>query len=309
MALKGARRAWQALRAPENFEFDAAIFLCAATIICSLLGWCLRPSLSAPLQLPPAPGLVINFPGPQPPPQSLTVDSELVQTGNSQAELKVNAAGVFRPNQKMITWTLAVEGSFTGSVCEPAHLQPPSVRFPVQNYYNYQIQMTSRVPANGNVFLLVHLCWTDNSPIAISGSYLSANLPYVIAPDQIGTVTRVLQLPGTSLSAYTLNQGIEPATTLTPQAWTWQSPLSTNTGSQASAAISVFGSSIVGVQEASDRTFYSGILFGIAGGAIVSVVLVLPGLFKRMLERRRARRTRSAALRSGRIYPPSLLAR
>jgi hypothetical protein len=275
-------RAWRWLRTPENFDLEATVFLCAVTIACVVLGWGMRPSASGPPQLPPAPTLNLLFPGPQPAPQNLTADALLMQTSNAQAELKLDAQGTFAPNQRTIHWTLAIE-NFTGSVCT-AGLHPRHI-----GSQNYQLDVTSPIPVGGGIFLKVHLCWTNNSPVTANTSYIIADLPVVQAPYETGTVTRVLQLSGASTYAYSLSEGIAP-TSFTAQAWTWQSQLSTSIGSQASAPITVDGSSIVGVQEANDNTFYSGILFGIAGGAFISLLVALPGLLKRATERRDAKR-------------------
>lgn len=279
------RRAWRWLWTPENFDLEATVFLCAVTIACLAVGWGMRPSASGPPQVPPAPTLNLLFPGPQPPPRNLTADALLMQTSNSQAELKLDVQGTFAPNQKAIHWTLAIE-DFTGSVCT-AGLHPSHI-----GRQNYVLDVTSPIPAGG-LFLTVHLCWTSNSPVTVNTSYISADLPIVQAPDETGTVTRILQLSSASTYAYALSDDIAP-TSFTPQAWTWQSPLSTSVGSQGSAPITVYGSSIVGVQEANDNTFYSGILFGIAGGAFISVLVALPGLLRRPIERREAKRKAAA---------------
>jgi hypothetical protein len=278
-------RAWRWLQTPENFDLEATVFLCAVTIVCVLLGLGMRPSASGPPQLPPAPTLNLLFPGPQPAPQKLTADALLVQTSNSQAELKLDVLGTFAANQATIHWTLAVE-NFTGSVCT-AGLHPKRV-----GSHNYLLDVTSPIPASG-IFLRVHLCWANNSPVTINTSYITADLPLVQAPDEMGTLTRILQLSGASTYAYSLSEGITP-TSFTAQAWTWQSSLSTSIGSQAAAPITVSGSSIVGVQEANDNTFYSGILFGIAGGAFISLLVALPGLLKRAIERREAKHKAAA---------------
>jgi hypothetical protein len=279
------RRAWRWLRTPENFDLEATLFLCAVIIVCVVLGWGMRPSVSGPPQLPPAPTLNLLFPGPQPAPQNLTADALLLQVSNTQAELKLDVQGTFAPNQRAIHWTLAIE-NFTGSVCT-AGLHPSHI-----GSQNYQLDATSPIPVSG-IFLKVHLCWAKNSPVTVNTSYIIADLPVVQAPYEMGTVNRILQLSEASTYAYSLSEGIAP-TSFTAQAWTWHSQLSTSIGSPASAPITVDGSSIVGVQEANDNTFYSGILFGIAGGAVISLLVGLPGQLKRAIECRDAKRKAAA---------------
>jgi hypothetical protein len=278
------RSAWRWLRTPENFDLEITLFLCAVTITCLVLGWGMRPSASDPPQLPPAPTLNLLFPGPQPAPQHLTAYVLLTQTSNAQAELKLDVQGTFASDQRAIHWTLAIE-NLTGSVCTAGlHARPIGDQ-------NYQLDVTSPIPAGGGVFLKVHLCWTDDSPVTVNTSYISADLPVLQAPGEVGTVTRILQLSGASTYAYSLSsQGIPP-TSFTAQAWTWQSGLNTSIGSQASTPLTIYGSSVVGIQEASDNTFYSGILFGIAGGAFISLLVAVPGLLKLAIGRRDAKRT------------------
>jgi hypothetical protein len=280
------RRAWRWLRKTDNFDLEATVFLCALTIACVAVGWGLRPSASGPPQLPPAPTLNLLFPGPQAAPQNLTAGALLVQMPNAQAELKLDVQGSFAPGQQAIHWTLTIE-NFTGSVCTPG-LHPIHL-----GGQNYSLDVTSPIPAGGGVFLKVHLCWADNSPVTVNTSYISADLPIVQVPLETGTVTRVLQLSTASTYAYSLAEGIAP-TSFSAQGWTWQSPLSTSVGSQAAAPVTVYATSIVGVQQANDNTFYSGILFGIAGGALISLLIALPGLLKRAIEDRDAKRKAAA---------------
>jgi hypothetical protein len=253
----------------------AACFLFALAVICFAIGWGHRPPAGGLPQLPSAPQLVINF-NHTPPPLNLLIDSYLVQASSSQTELEVNAAGTFRPKQTVVSWVMTIQG-LTGYICTPTPYQGS-----VQDLgsRNYMIQKTLSIPSNGDSFLIVHLCWHGNAPLTVKDSYFSANLPSILDLNQAGALTRSLQLTGTSLSAYTLAEAIAP-TSVTPQTWSWQSPLSSAPGNQASTAMPVFGSSILGIQRDSNNTFVAGIFFGIAGGALISVLPLLPDIFER----------------------------
>jgi hypothetical protein len=277
MVLMRTRRVWRAWRMPDNLDLYATILICAVSVACLLLGWRFRPTASSPPLVPSAPMLTINFSGPQPAPRELDISSVLVRESDSQTELKVDLAGVFEPGQTTVGWSVAVQ-QFTGRICTPKPYQAP-VRY--IGPQNYSISATSPVATNGTPFTLIHLCWSSNSPLAITSSYLNANLPAVFSPPpEAGTVTRVLQVVGTSLAGYDLVGGIAPAI-LTPPSWKWQSSYGGNSENQAEYPIPVFASSIIGVQQANSDTFYSGIFFGVAGGALISVLLGLPDLVKR----------------------------
>jgi hypothetical protein len=250
-------------------------FLFALAVICFVVGWGYRPPAGELPQLPSAPQLVINF-NRAPPPLSLLIDSKLIQTSSSQTELEVNATGTFRPKQTVVSWIMTVQG-LTGYICTQTPYQGSVEDLGSQDY---AIKKTLQIPSGGDSFLIVHLCWHGNAPLTVKDSYFSANLPCILDLNQAGTLTRSLQLTGTSLSAYTLAEAITP-TSVTPGVWSWESPLSSAPGNQASTAMPVFGSSILGIQRDSNNTFVAGILFGIAGGAFISVLPLLPDIFER----------------------------
>jgi hypothetical protein len=276
VALRMACGARRVLRALADFDLWVATLLCAGTIGCFLAGWELRPTVNGPPQIPPAPELTINFVGSEPLPERLTVYSDLVQTRTSQVELTLTAADVFQPDQTTTTWAVSVE-DFTGYICLPKKYRP------IKGRGDYIMETSAVPPLAGSPFIHVRLCWRNGSPLTIRSSYISADLPRVTAGYEEGTVTRELELDRNSLSAYSPGGGLAP-TAITTQTWTWQSALSTS-GDPAGESLPIYGSSIVGVQESSGETFYSGILFGIAGGAGVSMLLTLPNLIRRMMKR------------------------
>jgi hypothetical protein len=83
-----------------------------------------------------------------------------------------------------------------------------------------------------------------------------------------------LVLSGTSLSNYSIAGGVAP-TEATARSWVWTGNLSGSFQSQARAEIPIIASSLPGIQRDNRDIFYSGILFGIAGGAAVSVIPAL----------------------------------
>ena len=265
----GMRGACRRLVAPSNFGWVLVLALCLITIASFALGFAVRPSNSTPAKIPNPPVLNISFQSGKP--LRLFVYSFLKQAGDRQTELVIDATGSFAPNQTTTHWTVSVLG-FTGHICPN---QATAIRLtPVPGLpRNYVINGHSKVPAiNGEPFLVFKLCWNNGSPLITSGSYISAALsPILAAGGQIGTVTRSLVLSGTSLSSYSLAGGIAP-TEATARSWVWTDNLSGRFESQARAEIPIIASSLPGIQRDQRNTFYSGILFGIAGGALVSLV-------------------------------------
>lgn len=278
MALRHARRVGHIFQAPENRSFWSPLLLVVLTTLFFALGVSFLPSSSQPAQIPDSPTLTLTFQGP-PPPQQLSVLSFLMQTGSSRTELVVEASGQFRPGQAVVDWTVAANG-FTGTNCTPESQQ---ITFTSFGNDNYDITAKSPTRPFGSPFFGFNLCWQDNSPLAVSGPYVSAELPLITSTVQTGTVTRSLELTGTSLSGYTLAGGLAP-TKVTPRSWTWASSLSSSFENAASAPIPVIGSSVSGLQNDNNDFLIAGIMFGVAGGAFVSI---FPALFD-ALDRRKA---------------------
>jgi len=275
------RRWRQKRRARTSLDFVNLLVLCLLTVIFLVLGFSLRPSASGPAQIPSPPLLTIGFTGPQAP-QDLAVYSYLVQATGPQATLIMDVTANPGPEQRAIPWTVTVQG-FTGYLCTP---RPSQARLTRLGPDDYTITGTAQIPATpGNPFLVLYLCWHSGPPLQITGSYLSAALPPILVTPGGGTLTRGLKLTGTSLSSYTLAGGVAP-TKVTSASWAWTSPLSGDLESQASAEVPVIASSIPGIQRDSANAFYSGIFFGIAGGAAVSVIPAYLEVAKRKAERK-----------------------
>jgi hypothetical protein len=277
MALTYARRAWRTFRAPENGGFGSPLVLVILTVLFFVVGAVILPSSDAPLRLPPSPTLDVRV---SPPPRQLAVLSFLKQTGSSRAQLVVEASGQFSPGQAEVDWTVSVNG-FTGTNCTP---KAQHVNFISRGNDDYDMEGESPARPFGSLFFGFNLCWQVNSPLVVSGAYVSADLSAILSIGQTGTLTRSLELAGTALSAYTVTSGLAP-TKVTLESWTWTSDLSSSFGSPASNSIVVTGSSISGIQSDSNHDLVAGIMFGVAGGAFVSI---FPALFDAVSRRKAA---------------------
>ena len=266
------RRAWRRISSLSNPGFVVVLILCVLTIVSFAFGFAFQPSASTPPEVPNPPELNLTFQSGSP--RYLSVYSFLEQTSGQLTELVVDATGVFTSNQSATHWTLGILG-FTGYLCQKPASAPslvPLAGFP----HDYEINGNSNIPAtSGQPFLVIGLCWDNGAPLIADGSYISAALsPILSGPGQSGAVTRSLVLSGTSLSSYSLAGGIAP-TEVTARSWIWTDNLGSSFQSQARAEIPIIASSLPGIQRDNRDIFLSGIFFGIAGGAAVSVVPAL----------------------------------
>ena len=264
-----SRRIW----APANHGFIALFVLCALAIVTTWLGLVMDGSASSPAQVPVPPVLSISFTPGSAPPASMSVYTFL-ENSPAPVKLIVTATGEFARHQSSAGWTLDIQG-FTGYLC-PGQAPLQMVPFTQQGKNDYYIAGSSPVSSvGGSPFLVVKLCWDRGAPLIASGSYLSAALSPVLASGGLtGTLTRSLVLSGSSLSSYALAGGIPP-TEESAQAWIWSGSLSGEVQDQARYEIPIIASSLPGIQHDNKDAFYSGILFGIAGGAAVSLIPAL----------------------------------
>ena len=258
------------LQSSANLGFTGLLIIGALTVIFFSLGLGYRPSGGGPAQIPYAhsPTLTIRFSAPRLL-RNLQIYSYLDQTRGSQANLAVDLSASFR-HSTAVHWKVGIE-EFTGSAPEVMLAKASTVNLGDGDYELNGTSPATTVP--GSPFLVVILHWNSSPPLAVSGSYISAALPTILA-SQAGMETRKLELPGTALSGYTLAGGLAP-TQVTPRSWAWTSALSGDNGSQASSTIPVIGSSIQGIQRDNHDAFLSGIFLGVAGGAAVSLVPAL----------------------------------
>lgn len=139
--------------------------------------------------------------------------------------------------------------------------------------------------------LCIH--WETDSPLSLGGPYLSVRfpplrgvskaIPYTQIPETgdlgAGSISRVLYLDGGNTANFAIQTDPQP-TVSAPLSWTW-------TSKDSPQVIQVAATNSSDVQRENNDAFYSGILFGVVGGALISLIteLVVP------LRRRRRRRS------------------
>jgi hypothetical protein len=133
------------------------------------------------------------------------------------------------------------------------------------------------------------LRWSTAAPVGLSGPYLSARFPplrgttgiftQIAEPGDVGaqSVTRVLSLSSGNTADFNIQTDPHPDG-FAPTYWTWVTGNSPQVVQLAAVNTSQ-------VQRENNNAFYSGILFGVVGGALIALIteLVMP------LSRRRER--------------------
>ena len=134
----------------------------------------------------------------------------------------------------------------------------------------------------------VVFCWASGAggPVSLKGSYLSAQFPSIYFADY------ALNPPDVSLTQYlvpshgdTANYALQAATAPTRSSagqWEW----STSKYSIGSDPLRISAVDTNGTQHDSYRSFLSGIAFGVAGGALISLVTELVAPFTRRRDAR-----------------------
>jgi hypothetical protein len=277
----------------ENLDVASLLLLAVLAAGAFLAGWGLRPSVSVLPPVPAAPHIIINLPATRPV-RGLYILSYLVQSKGSTTELQINALGSLASGQTAISWSMGVL-NFSGKFCTPKQYEHQNKvkLFAAQDYMvngTTPIRPNSSpipIPGSEDLLLVVHLCWHTSPPLEIDSSYFSVKFPAIVVPNQTGTLISGLELHETSLSDYSPSGGLEPIAT-SPDTWTWSTVLSGIFGSPPDAELLVSGSDSSEIERETRNAFYSGIFFGIAGGALLALIPALPIVTDRMMSRRKA---------------------
>jgi hypothetical protein len=287
----------------KNRGFTVFGILCVLTLASAWLGLALEASVRGPAQVPVPPTITISFQPGSPAPLRISVNSFLEQIAG-RPEVILTASGSFARQQKDSDWSVDVRG-FTGYKC-PGQPGVRTIRLPGEETHESYLSGRSALSGTpGADFFTVKLCWKSGAPLVTSGAYISAALPAVLAPlGQAGTVTRFLVLSNPPLSGYISSGGVPP-TVASGQGWIWSSDVSEALDSQARFDIPVIASSLAGLQRDNRSAFYSGILFGIAGGGFVSLLPVLLDAVDRRNTRQKTGEASGQHSQSGDQHPPA----
>ncbi len=142
------------------------------------------------------------------------------------------------------------------------------------------------IPSVGNNIPPPGLClqWDSGAPFSLSGPYLSARFPPLrgVSSDVVfteipqtgdlgvATVTRTLRLDGGNTADFNIQTDPHPAVS-TSSSWSWVIR-------DSQQVIQVAATNSSDIQHENNDAFYSGILFGVVGGALIALIteLVVP---------------------------------
>jgi hypothetical protein len=187
-------------------------------------------------------------------------------------------------------WTVEIDNIGAGRVCTPhgeyvsnggstvTRLSPQKVSHPAVQAFVGDGPLPYRTVVQSTDFMYVKLCWSRSAPVNLNGSYLSAQFPTVTSSNSaVLAVTRTLSPDAAETADFVIQSQVQP-TSSTLDSWQWSVQVPPADSIRLSAV------NISGTQHDTYRAFLSGIVFGIAGGALISLVteLVAP------LSRRRA---------------------
>jgi hypothetical protein len=210
------------------------------------------------LALKGSPGLVLDGPGPQFPTSPWTFDVNNVGSGRlcTPSRAIINGSSVHIGRQHLM-----------------AH---PSLLGQTKGYHLTGIA--------GSGPMDVQFCWPPGGgPVAANGAYLNAQFPplLVYAQQEGNGVTRQLNVTSSDPADFTV-QSLQRPTSMTSGGWQW----STNATGVAAESLSFTAVNTSQTQHDTYDAFLSGVFFGVAGGALVALILALIAPFAARQDRR-----------------------
>ena len=146
-------------------------------------------------------------------------------------------------------------------------------------------------PVADDAPLYLQIRWADHAPVGLDGAFLSAQLPSVTvrwpgtAPASVPLAATLAPVAG-DVGRFSVQATTGPMTT--PRTWEWHLDSAPTgpppEGGQPSASFDPIALSAVNVsetQQESARAFLSGVLLGVAGGAVIGVIAELARIRRR----------------------------
>jgi hypothetical protein len=254
------------------------IALVLIVIVLSVYGWSSRP---------PADGFAtVNAPAEL----QVTANGATALTETLQRTADNGAVLGLDGGEPSGEWTVVVWNLGNGYLCTPADRYLPgqdAVDVVVhQKLGPYTGGFTGGVGPNpilqqvvSHGYLYVQFCWHSHGPVSLNGAYLNAQLVPVYLNGNAGTLTSVLIPDGGNTANDTL-QSLTPPTSQFAGYWQWSNE------PNSSDSISATGINSSVTQHDTYLNFLSGIAFGVAGGALITLIQELfdPLRFRRRHE-------------------------
>ena len=272
------------------------VALVVIIVVIAGIGWIYRPGTTAYPVVPH--GMVISVTGEV---KGLTL--ELTRQPDRSATLVIYDDGLIDYTKGVTPggWSIQYSGAGPATVCNPSTgtipipphtsafdstpLQIPKVTHgpAVALPDTYVAPGTVRVaPVSRAAGLYLRLCWSSDAPIALNGAYLSAQLPTV----QVGNgsasggvavpVTESVVANAGDTSTYSVQTNAS-LTSSDADSWTWATQaVPTPVSFESSVApISLSAVDVAKTQHQASQEFFAGVLLGVAGGAVITLVMEL----------------------------------
>jgi hypothetical protein len=263
--------------------------LAVLTVGLALLGWSLRPASGGyPVVTSP---MAIFAPALGPGAVSEDFTEALTSQGNG-AVMTLTYSTPFVNLERKGGWSLYAFDPTPGwRVCTPSHvsfreatvlveaLLPRQRVIPEPGITGTEGPGSTEFEIASSGPLFVKLCWSNDGPVESNGSYLSAYFVPVSNARMRVNLTRQLNLGMGSTAGYSIQSAVQPSSE-TSKGWQWSSGTPSNVG----IAVSTVNTSET--QHDTYLAFLSGIVFGIAGGALVALIQELVAPFRTRRELR-----------------------
>ena len=258
--------------------------LALLTVGLALFGWSLRPAAGGYSAVPSGLDLTLTA---APPTAGFT--EAVAPSGADGAMLTITSTGGLTDVVTKGPWTLLVDHLGSGEPCAPSYatvnyqrvrIERPHLESHAKVRFGAAVLHEARITGNGPFF--IQLCWPSNGPAALNGAYLSSRIPplYVGVPGDTAAVTRQIRSGSSDTADYAI-QSLRQPTSAAPNSWQWAAPAKFEIP-QPIAFAAVNSSE---TQHDSYDAFLSGIFFGVAGGALVSLIAELVAPFRSRQER------------------------
>jgi hypothetical protein len=251
----------------HQFHLELVILLGLICVVLGLLGWWLRPPSTGFPDLPQ--GLSFNLVGGA---TGTGVDETLTRTseGGAVLDLDVDPLTDPSPADNATPWTLQVTGLGSGRVCSAGQRLVHTVLNVGSD--TGQIITVHIVAVQGRGQVSVNFCWSPGAaaPVALSGSYLSAQFPGFVGTGINSTYRQFYPNAGNG-EDFIIQSQPQP-TYEDADTWIW------NGGTQPTEPLGVAAFNVSNNQHDAYRGFLSGIALGVAGAALIGLVteLLLP---------------------------------
>jgi hypothetical protein len=155
----------------------------------------------------------------------------------------------------------------------PQHLCHPKIATTTPGFVDPAV-------VSGSGPMYIELCWVEGGPVQTNGAYLSARFfPIQGNTLQPVSLTRQLNVGAGTTSDYSVQSVVLPSSDYIT-GWQWSQHPPANT------ALGVSAVNTTQTQHDSYQAFLSGIVFGVAGGALVALIQELVAPFRSRKELR-----------------------